>query len=226
VISSVFVTAGLLTLSNIKQSVETGFKRRDPAFVARLFAEYAPTGALAQNALDDLLCSLGIDPAQFKEEKPSNDSSGGSIDFSEFSSLLSKPTALQQWTASMPVAELLADALQRALPGIGDPLREASELAADATALVCEAVRCGLERMLAEQTQTLREGFALMAAAETNRAAEKYTVVSMSAGTADDYHRGLEGRIGAERGRSLCTMHPRCFHQSYPDTLPRGCLLP
>ena len=173
-----------------------GFKRRDPAFVARRFADHAPTGSLTRDALGGLLCSLGIDPSHLDEEAPSEEDPDGSMDLPALLGLLVKPTALRQWAASMPLAELLADALQRALPGEGDPLREASELVPDAIGLVCEAVRGGLERMLAEQARALREGFALMAAAETNRAAGKYTVVSMSAGTADDYHRGLEGRIG------------------------------
>ena len=176
-----------------------GFKRRDPTFVKRLFAERAQTGNLTQDDCDDLIRSLGINPNHLEEEGPAGESLGGPIDLSAFSCLLSRPTALRQWAASMPLAELLADAIHCALPGMGDPLREASELTPDVIVLVCEAVRCGLERMLAEQVRMLKEGLALMAAAETSRAAGKYTVVPMSAGTADDYHRGLEGRIGAGR---------------------------
>ncbi len=205
--------AGSITLNDIKRSVEMGFKRRDPAFVAQHFAEHAPTGTLAQDALDGLLRSMGMEPDHLEEEGPADEGSAGFIDLSALTGLLAKPTALRQWAASMPLAEMLADALQRALPGEGDPLREASKLAPDVIGLVCEAVRCGLERMLAEQARTLREGFALMAAAETNQAAGKYTVISMSAGTADDYHRGLEGRIGAGRAGGVCSPAHPAVHQ-------------
>jgi hypothetical protein len=187
-----------------------GFKRRDPAFVARRFAEHAPNGALAKDALDGLLRSLGMEPGYLEEEGPFDEATTGSMDLPALTGLLAKPTALRQWAASMPLAELLGDALQRALLGAADPLREASKLAPDVIGLVCVAVRCGLERMLAEQVRALRDGYAMMAAAKTNRAAGKYTVISMSAGTADDYHRGLEGRIGEGCGTAAPKSCERC----------------
>ncbi len=114
------------------------------------------------------------------------------------------PAAVSSWVRSLPLAEVIIDALPR--PPAGDArhrLRAVAELSADELRLAARGAAAGLERLLREGVAELRVGFraydARLAASEALRAcaARKFEVPpAMKCGTIDDFHAGLEGRIG------------------------------
>jgi hypothetical protein len=108
-----------------------------------------------------------------------------------------KPTALRKWAESMPWAELVADAISVKDPS--DPIPELCQLEAWQVAAISDAIRDGVERMLMENVEILKEGRRVAAereAAEAGPAGAKFQVFAMSAGRVEDFHRGLEDRVG------------------------------
>ncbi len=105
---------------------------------------------------------------------------------------------------SLPLAEVLFDALPRPRPGdTRHPLRVIAELSPAELALTARGAAVGLERLLRECAGELQRGFrafdAKLAASKKLRAcaARKFEApTEMKCGTIDDFHAGLEGRIG------------------------------
>ena len=106
---------------------------------------------------------------------------------------------------SLPLSSLLMDALPR--PNAEEKrnrLRIVSERTAADILVIAHEFAYGLERMLTESVNSLKESFAAMDEKNKTKedfkknAASKFTVnKEMACGTIKDFHDGLEGRIGS-----------------------------
>jgi hypothetical protein len=68
------------------------------------------------------------------------------LDFNEFKQAAMKPTAFEQWASSLPLPQLLADALPREKGP--DPIKLFSSLSDDQISDVCQAFLVGLKQVL------------------------------------------------------------------------------
>lgn len=124
----------------------------------------------------------------------------GVLSWEEVQKLLEWPTPMKRWAASLPLAELLADAIL--VENHEDPVEEISNLDDAQVSTICECLLQGLHRILKENVALLRKGLSAQSAKaqsqmEGEGAGVKFQVVKqMSAGSVDDFHGGLEGRIG------------------------------
>ena len=112
---------------------------------------------------------------------------------------------------SLPLASLLLDALPRPSPEEKrNRLRIVSELTAADILIVAHECAYGLERMLMESVNSLKESFTAMDKKTKTledfkkNAASKFTIIKeMECGTIKHFHEGLEGRIGNSRVTSF-----------------------
>jgi hypothetical protein len=112
--------------------------------------------------------------------------------------------AVGSWARSLPLADVLLDALPR--PSIDDPrhpLRAISELSSSDLSVVVRGFAEGLERTLKESVEVLHQAFlaydANVARASKGRvcAARKFEhPPEMKCGDIEDFHKTLDGRIG------------------------------
>jgi hypothetical protein len=192
--------------NELAQQVKTGFKRRNKEIVQEVFARLSSkqsssetSSYLPKSQLLPLFRELGVNiSAREAEELFDEFDTGNSqgLDLQELLLLLQKPSRLHEWAMSLPLHQLLADAIPRK-PGI-DPLRVVSKLTAEERSAVCDMVRMGLERMLEESSELLCKAFLKsdQRSKESFVDSSKFNLQSFSCGSIDDFHNGVEARIG------------------------------
>ncbi len=118
------------------------------------------------------------------------------LDIDEFRMLVQKPSKIQQWTASMPLAALVADAMPRN-SGV-DALRTISTMCHDDIAAVCTVVSDGLKTMLMKEVENLGQAFKILDESQIDRQStlSKFDLFTMAGGSAQDFYSGLGARVG------------------------------
>ena len=118
-----------------------------------------------------------------------NESEG--LHWEDFKKLVNQPTAVEQWTSGIPFSRLLASAI---------PARNLDEVDLidenEGLRNICQTLLLGTERLLREHIQSFKKARALMMKSKGKRSnvSSKFSV--LSCGTIDDFHAGLENRIG------------------------------
>jgi hypothetical protein len=183
----------------LQHQVDLGFQRRDASHVKNAFDKHCDlhSASISDSRLHSVLIELGLDIDQQRAtelfDEFDTDSSEG-LSFLELQQLLHKPSRLHEWAKGLPLHELLADAIPRK-PGT-DPLRVVSRLTDGERVAVCEAVRNGLERMLKESSELLEKAFSVSDQRKNAIDGSKFNIVPVSCGNVNDFHAGVEGRIG------------------------------
>jgi hypothetical protein len=190
----------------LHDQVDLGFKRRDASFVQIVFDKHhdRQSGSISKSSLHSVLKELGLDIDQQRanelfDEFDSDNSDGLSLQ--ELQQLLQKASRLHEWAKGLPLHALLADAIPRK-PGI-DSLRVVCGLTDSERLAVCEAVRSGLERMLKESSELLQKAFCVSDERKEAIDGSKFNIVPVSCGSVNDFHAGVEGRIGKNMQRQL-----------------------
>jgi hypothetical protein len=196
----------------LHEQVRLGFERRNRDVVNEIFERYSTTplgkekqhgskhsSYLSKSQLFPLLKELGVNITEIESEELFDefdycDNQG--LNLQELQLLLQKPCRLHEWAMGLPLYELLADAMPRK-PGM-DPLRVVSTLTSEEIVAVCEVVRNGLARMLKESSELLFKAFLISdkRSKESFSDGSKFSLQSMSCGNIDDFHKGIEARIG------------------------------
>jgi hypothetical protein len=185
----------------IKQVV-AGFRRRNKVEVAMVFDSYSErldgdgSAILSREKLFPVLKELGvaIDEKEATQIFDEVDTDRTGLDFKELLSLLQRPSRLHEWARALPLHDLLADSIPHK-PGV-DPLRVVSRLTSEEIHKVCEAVSRGLERLLKEETESLKMAFFVTDHRKGNDIGSKFNIDPVICGNIDDFHFGVEGRIG------------------------------
>ena len=131
----------------------------------------------------------------------------GGLDLDAFERVISRPSELEQWCSTLPLAKLLGFCLEAPLAyaqGSGAaepsaPLRRLCNLSGPDIGRVADEFHKGLRRLLVEQTTKLKECFTELdrkAEEGSDGAGAKFQTISMSAGRVDDFHKGLTDRVG------------------------------
>ena len=185
----------------IKQ-LEAGFRRRDKAEVLKVFDSHAETmeadgpSRVSRDKLHAILMELGVvvDEQEAVQLFDEFDTDSNGLDLKDFKSILQRPNRLYEWAKALPLCEILADSIPRK-SGV-DPLRVVSSLSAEERDIVCETVRSGLDRLLKEWSEQLKDAFKVTDHRKDSGIGSKFNVVAVSCGDIDDFHAGVEERIG------------------------------
>jgi hypothetical protein len=120
-----------------------------------------------------------------------------SLSFSEFENIVSQLSDIERWALSLPVHYLLADAVSCIEREGAHAMEKASNLTETDIQEICHGVVDGMKKIFATKVSELKQAFDAMRASQAEHVAgSKFTVGTMSSGGAEDFHKGLEGRIG------------------------------
>jgi hypothetical protein len=180
-------------------------KMRNVSHVKQVFEQHKDThtNLISISALPGALLDLGIrltaEDISVLFEASDTDENGG-LDEQGFTKAVKYPCKVEQWADGLPLSKLLAHCLPFKLKEGQDPLREVSRLSSDELRAAAMAFGEGLETMLGDAVGELRKCYAemdRMAAASADTAGSKFQTFKMSSGSVDDFHSGLQGRVGA-----------------------------
>jgi hypothetical protein len=126
----------------------------------------------------------------------------GLLNMAEFVQAIQAPCPLEEWARSLPLAQLLVDALPRRASH--DSLRAAGQLTHEEIDAVADGFAHGLRHLLKEQVGQLYESFASMDFSAASRPAGgslasskfQFDVPKLRCGSIADFHGGLASRIG------------------------------
>ena len=151
------------------------------------------------------VCGLDSDSEDpkhlFKEADIDGD---GFLDVEEFGRIISRPSKLEQWLSTLPLARLLSfclEAADQSLATAPDPLRVVSRLDLPVLSAVVDGFCDGAKRLLSEHKENLSVCYAALdrKAGEgqgSSGPSAKFETFTMSAGTAESFHKGVTDRIG------------------------------
>ena len=118
-------------LETLRSQMRAGFQRRNEQFVHEIFDKYksSDSAGLSKESLAQALRDLGVclSADEVHELFYTQDlNSDGWISWTEFLMVVSRPSKIEQWAATLPLAALLADCM----PSMddADPVRGISEL--------------------------------------------------------------------------------------------------
>jgi hypothetical protein len=123
----------------------------------------------------------------------------GGLDLQEFKRAVATPTKLEQWIASLPIPRLLARCLTSIGEGVEDPVREFCQLRGENLNEAVTAFCFDLGNTLAKYQSQLNLSYKEMErrARDGERGVfSKFQISKLNCGGIEDFHRGLEGRVG------------------------------
>ncbi len=174
-----------------------------------VFEKHKSPGArgIPESNLSSALRDLGTytDADGIKELSDTYDlNSDGLFDLAEFAQVLTRPSKVEQWAISLPLAQLLADCMlsrenNQVSPDV-DPLRALSSLSSNDIEVSTQYFHEGLSRLLSEEVDKLKQAYAEMdqkfATASESHASSKFALVGMSCGDITNFRGGLNERVG------------------------------
>jgi hypothetical protein len=219
-----------ILLPKLLEQIKKGFERRDEDNVKKVFDKFAvdPGGAQcwggltrsAQKppalskqqfrlALEHLQYGNGRDMDNLFKNFDINDDEH--LDFEEFKQLLQSPSQVEEWTKSLPLHHLLADALPRSekklLESDIDDLEDLIHLRSQDLSDVITAFSEGLMIALEKAIMHLKNCISVGVDSKQNDVQKdncKFSVFTMKSGLIDDFHAGLSGRIGVQANSFFC----------------------
>jgi hypothetical protein len=184
----------------IKTRVDVFSELRDPQSVKDLFDRHADQSTKLITAMNirSVMLALGNhvteDEATVLFQTFDMDENGG-LDLQEFKKAIKFPSKVEQWADNLPLSKLLAHCLS--FKQGDDPLREVSRLSSDELRAVTNAYCESLHLMLMEAVRELNLCYAEMDnTAGLADAGSKFQTFKMSSGSVEDFHNGLQGRVG------------------------------
>jgi hypothetical protein len=179
--------------------------RRSEEFLRSQFQRRVPIGGdkISREAFEDALTSIKAESLKGKDEILDEiffefDLDGdGQLNFDEFKEAMLRLSPLEMWCQRVPWWQDVADAIPTPNDQ-QDTLRALSQLTDVQIDAICAQASLGISVRLKDQAHKLRVAYKEMdAKAATHHTGCKFTTFKASAGTCDDYHRGLSGRVGA-----------------------------
>ncbi len=192
----------------IQEHVDFGLKRRSKEYIQYVFSNHCEPAVSGKestileknfsSALQDL--NIKLNDQETKELFKCVDvDRNESLSYSEFENIVFQPSDLERWALSIPFHYLVADAVSCIEREGAHRLEKASNLTESDITLVCNGIVDGVKKLITGKVSELKQAFDRMRASQAeNQAGSKYFVVSsMSCGGPEDFHKGLEGRIGS-----------------------------
>jgi hypothetical protein len=187
-------------------------KNKDPTFIREIFDRHATKpDSSAEPSMDaaslgHALQELGISGDAAAVLVDMDLDKDGRVDFEEFLSSLTLPSAAEAWAKRGAWSEIVAGAIMPCrweLPGAGheSALRSIAELSDEDVALAWQVIAVEMHAEYLARISELRSSFEQMDSTkqheEEGGASAKFQTFKASAGSVDDFHKGLSGRVGA-----------------------------
>ena len=202
-------------LNELKIQIQDGFKRRKDENVRSTFDSHKKNEVISESSLRAALKDLGIDVLEKDISELLMSSDDGSLDFNEFSLLVSRSSPGLDFVRSLPLAELVFDGLPKM------ELRHLCEISPDVLEDSLLAITEGLRMMLQESLAALKKSYVDREAAASNPAAAKFEIIKMSVGSIQDFHKGIAARIGANVYLCILTWNMLTFAVNRGWAAPR-----
>ncbi len=185
--------------AKLAKQVDDGLKRKDKELLKKTFNSHKDpnTNSIIASSLESALDKLGTNfhPIDLAEEFKSRKGDTG-LNFQEFTSLVSRPSPIEEWVRALPVIQLVADAMPKPDSCIStDQLRHLSDMTKDELTESCEIIMAYLKTILLEALAKLKEAYTKLDATVPD-SNHKFQMRPMSVGKIDDFHKGLAARIG------------------------------
>jgi hypothetical protein len=139
-------------LDELRSQMDAGFQRRNEQFLQEVFNKHVSPGSagLSKESLGQALIDLGmkcVSTSDVDELFYTLDlNSDGWISWSEFLAVTSKPSKIQEWASTLPLAELLADCMPS--KDETDPMRSLSKIGAADMRAISACFSEGLIKLL------------------------------------------------------------------------------
>jgi hypothetical protein len=191
--------------TNRRERTEKFFKRLDENHVRTVFKKHSSNGeSLRRDNLEPALIELGICVKGnglddlYRLLDLNHD---GTLEFEEFQRALACSSEIEQWAASLPFAGLLACCLPPIGGGDGDATRELCAVTPEELAASLDAFATGARHLITERLQDLQAGFdeldrRVRVQECVNAVGGKFSSAGLEWGTIEDFHKGIQGRIG------------------------------
>jgi len=191
------------SVEQLNSQVDSFFARREGSVLGKAFDKFSieETKELEISKLSDALKSVGIfrDDRELVEVSTMMDvDKNGAINKDQFLDITRTPTSMDQWARTLPLGDLLSSCLPHKE---GEPLQVVGSLTEEELLNVEQAFQRGFKRLFEESAAQLREAVEVTKrsaeAALNDKGVSKYSTFKMSCGNVDNFHEGLQGRIGA-----------------------------
>ena len=208
------VTVSRPILDVLKEQVDAGFRRRDEKFIEEVFKKYSTINratSISHIEKKDLIMALkefDAFPDVTQEDLCKEDNlfrrldrnQDGILAFDEFVLAVKASMPLDEWASSLPLAQILADAMPRKAGK--DRLREVALLTEAEIESIANGFAYGVKRLLNQHVQGLRSSFSNMDQAATRSESGSHLkfqteTSKLRCGNIEDFHNGMSSRIGA-----------------------------
>ena len=188
----------------MRERLRVGKRRRDESFIRQVFDTHAvktphhPDGELSVGSLAPALVELGVSgDAQTVFARMDVDGDG-MVDYEEFRAVVGMGSSVEAWAKRVPWWQAVADAVAVADARGEDPLRAVAGLSDEQMDAVCRVVAEETAAELRRQVKQLEGAFRQMdlSKQEASGAGAKFQTFKANAGTIENFHAGLGGRVG------------------------------
>jgi hypothetical protein len=182
-------------------------KIRDEAYIREIFDRYATKStstvesALDASTIGKVLQDLGISGNGTGEILGMVLHQDGRVDFEEFLSACSIPSAAEAWAKRGAWCEIVAGCMPQASDKKGDSALRCIAALSDedvdiAWQVIAEEMKIEFRSRILELRHSFGEMDRASADSKLGGASAKFQTFKASAGTVDDFHKGLSGRVG------------------------------
>ena len=189
----------------IREQIKSGIRRRDLDYVKRKFKAFSvrteqnKMGFIPKEKVKSLLKDLNVNFDLDDEELFSEiDCDSHGLEFEEFVHLMNRPSPLSEWSKTLNVHHLIVDAFPRVKGTHMQQLQAIVNFNKEDVKIICDAVLEGLQDLLLESCQEIKNSFEAMKKKQHLRVDSKFSMIPMSCGKIEDFHAGIENRIGTQ----------------------------
>ena len=147
-----------------------------------------------QEALKEVSSEMTAEDLDDLFERDIDDPKTG-LTFEEFKFMITRQKPIEQWAATVPFARLFADAV-KVDPNFNQ-LKYVANLSRDDIGAIVIGMVEGLIIVIEKHVKLLSEGLQAKKTAD-KPAGSKFQIIPMNCGRLNDFHNGLEGRVGEE----------------------------
>ena len=193
-------------VDTIRERLRVGRRRRSESLIRQVFDKHAvktahhPDGELGVGSLESALVKLGVsrDSEAHMVLAAADVNGDGVVDYEELGAVVGMASAVDAWAKRVPWWQAVADAMPAPEAPGEDPLRTVAGLSDEQLDAVCRVVAEENAAELRRQVKQLEGAFREMdrARQEAGGAGAKFQLHKASAGTVEDFHAGLGGRVG------------------------------
>ena len=217
VLSGNFSAAGPLGVDECLMSVACGFLRRDESYVKEVFLKHSKdlvdpkksgesqSGLLKGNmraALKDAHFPLVSGPLATSDDELMRQvdlDKSDCVSFEEFRQFVLQRGSVENWMKTEQFLQILSDSVAPLLgmdAGPDDQMRRLAQLSPDQIQQALNAAVIGLNTQFESSQENLKKTLKAVTGQTERLSQSKFEVSKLACGTIDDFHKGLESRIG------------------------------